>query len=210
MPSTVSTSIVRGARRRIATRPPKPSAKRYATGPEEPGPSKPAATTTETASVIASASSPSTTRGRTPASRGLPGGRALTCGQRTEPRTPRHRPQVSGSCRPRATPPVAGLRRRPTTGGRCGARRRLGIVGGMNPHAPGSPAPPRPSTDRLSWPTVLGLGAMALLWPLTALTGLGGDGAPRALAVLGLTALVWVGVVGLGRVARPVLTLTLA
>jgi len=51
---------------------------------------------------------------------------------------------------------------------------------------------------------------MALLWPLTALTGLGGDGAPRALAVLGLTALVWVGVVGLGRVARPVLTLTLA
>lgn len=80
----------------------------------------------------------------------------------------------------------------------------------MNPHAPGSPAPPRPSTDRLSWPTVLGLGAMALLWPLTALTGLGGDGAPRALAVLGLTALVWVGVVGLGRVARPVLTLTLA
>src|SRR6478735_2168731 len=66
MPSTVSTSIVRGARRRIATRAPKPSAKRYATGPEVPGPSKPAATTTDTASVIASASSPSTTRGSTP------------------------------------------------------------------------------------------------------------------------------------------------
>lgn len=50
---------------------------------------------------------------------------------------------------------------------------------------------------------------MALLWPLTALTGVGGTGAPRALAIVGLTALVWVAVVGFGRVARPVLTLTL-
>ncbi len=50
---------------------------------------------------------------------------------------------------------------------------------------------------------------MALLWPLTGLLGLDGGGG-RALAVIGVTALVWVGVVGLGRVARPVLTLTLA
>ncbi|RPF21826.1 hypothetical protein EDD34_2461 [Myceligenerans xiligouense] len=49
---------------------------------------------------------------------------------------------------------------------------------------------------------------MALLWPLTALAGIGA-GAPRALAIVGVTAAVWIGVVGFGRVARPVLTLTL-
>lgn len=49
---------------------------------------------------------------------------------------------------------------------------------------------------------------MALLWPLTALTGLG-SGAPRALTIVAVTAAVWIGVVGFGRVARPVLTLTL-
>jgi hypothetical protein len=69
----------------------------------------------------------------------------------------------------------------------------------------------RPLTaSGVQWPLVLGLGSMALLWPLTALTGIGGEGAPRALTVVGLTALVWVGVVGLGRVPRPVLTLTLS
>ncbi|MBD5787892.1 hypothetical protein IF650_17170 [Cellulosimicrobium terreum] len=74
------------------------------------------------------------------------------------------------------------------------------------------PAPPDDhtrQTGRLSWPVVLGLGSMALLWPLTGLLGLG-YGAPRALTILGLTAAVWIGVVGLGGVARPVLTLTLA
>lgn len=54
-----------------------------------------------------------------------------------------------------------------------------------------------------------GLASMALLWPLTALTGIGGTGAPRALGIVGLTAVVWIGVVGLGRVPRPVATLTL-
>lgn len=49
---------------------------------------------------------------------------------------------------------------------------------------------------------------MALLWPLTALTGVG-SGAPRALTIVGITAAVWIGVVGFGRVSRPVLTLTL-
>lgn len=50
---------------------------------------------------------------------------------------------------------------------------------------------------------------MALLWPLTGLTGVLGTGAPRALVIIGVTAAVWIGVVGLGRVPRPVLTLTL-
>jgi hypothetical protein len=50
---------------------------------------------------------------------------------------------------------------------------------------------------------------MALLWPLTGLTGIGGTGAPRALGIVALTAVVWIGVVGFGRVPRPVLTLTL-
>lgn len=50
---------------------------------------------------------------------------------------------------------------------------------------------------------------MALLWPLTGLTGVVGTGAPRAFAIIGITAVVWIGVVGLGRVPRPVLTLTL-
>ncbi|SKC58693.1 hypothetical protein SAMN04324258_1832 [Krasilnikoviella flava] len=50
---------------------------------------------------------------------------------------------------------------------------------------------------------------MALLWPLTGLTGIGGTGAPRALGIVTLTAAVWIGVVGLGRVPRPVLTLTM-
>lgn len=73
------------------------------------------------------------------------------------------------------------------------------------------PAPPadRPSSAPLAWPTVLGLGSLALLWPLTALLLPDGGGVPRALAILAVTTLVWVGVVGLGRVPRPVLTLTL-
>lgn len=57
---------------------------------------------------------------------------------------------------------------------------------------------------------VLGLGSMALLWPLTGLTGIGGTGPARALGIIGITAAVWIGVVGFGRVARPVATLTLA
>lgn len=71
------------------------------------------------------------------------------------------------------------------------------------------PQPTRPATGRVQWPLVGGLACMALLWPLTALTGLG-SGAPRALTIVAVTAVVWIGVVGLGRVARPVLTLTLA
>jgi hypothetical protein len=59
------------------------------------------------------------------------------------------------------------------------------------------------------WAVVAGLASLALLWPLTGLTGLFGTGAARALAIIGITAVVWIAVVGLGRVPRPVLTLTL-
>ncbi|MFE5290656.1 hypothetical protein ACFQ8T_00625 [Isoptericola sp. NPDC056618] len=69
--------------------------------------------------------------------------------------------------------------------------------------------PPAPARAGISWPLVAGLASMALLWPLTGLTGIGGAGAPRALAVVALTAVVWIGVVGFGRVPRPVLTLTM-
>ncbi|MEL7978166.1 hypothetical protein AAG589_20030 [Isoptericola sp. F-RaC21] len=71
-----------------------------------------------------------------------------------------------------------------------------------------TPVPPAGGAG-LSWPLVAGLASMALLWPLTGLTGIGGTGAPRALGIVALTAVVWIGVVGLGRVPRPVLTLTM-
>lgn len=79
---------------------------------------------------------------------------------------------------------------------------------------PGSAAGPpgRPAPEPVSWPVVLGLGAFALLVPLTELTGLSRAVGP-ALAVLVPVAVVatsWIGVVGFARVPRPVLTLTLA
>lgn len=74
---------------------------------------------------------------------------------------------------------------------------------------PQPPTLPAPVRDGISWPLVAGLASMALLWPLTGLTGIGGTGAPRALGIVALTAVVWIGVVGLGRVPRPVLTLTM-
>jgi hypothetical protein len=77
-------------------------------------------------------------------------------------------------------------------------------------HLPAQPSPrPGPAPAAVPWSLVAGLAALALLWPLTGLTGLFGTGAPRAFAVIGVTAVVWIGVVGLGRVPRPVLTLTL-
>lgn len=68
--------------------------------------------------------------------------------------------------------------------------------------------PPRPAPAPLPWLLMLGLASLVLLWPLTQLLGLG-EGAPRALLVLAVIALGWIGTVGLGRVARPVLVLTL-
>lgn len=72
-----------------------------------------------------------------------------------------------------------------------------------------SPDLPAPTAPTVPWGVVAGLATLALLWPLTGLTGVLGSGAPRALTIVGITAAVWVLVVGLGRVPRPVLTLTL-
>ncbi|MEU4384090.1 hypothetical protein [Promicromonospora sp. NPDC023805] len=77
------------------------------------------------------------------------------------------------------------------------------------PPQPSSRPQPTPKTPAVPWAVVAGLSALALLWPLTGLTGVLGTGAPRAFVILGITAAVWIGVVGLGRVPRPVLTLTL-
>lgn len=60
----------------------------------------------------------------------------------------------------------------------------------------------------LPWLLIIGLASLSLLWPLTSQWQLG-QGLPRAAALLGLTAVVWIGVVGVGRIPRPVLTLTL-
>lgn len=68
-----------------------------------------------------------------------------------------------------------------------------------------TPAPVRPG---LPWPLIVGLSALALLWPLAELIGIG-QGAPRALTIIAIIALVWIGVVGFGGVPRPVLVLTL-
>jgi hypothetical protein len=79
-----------------------------------------------------------------------------------------------------------------------------------SPQLPARPTPgPAARPVSVPWTLVGGLSALALLWPLTGLTGALGTGAPRALVIIGITAAVWIGVVGLGRVPRPVLTLTL-
>lgn len=75
--------------------------------------------------------------------------------------------------------------------------------------SPDLPVQPAPGAAAVPWGVVAGLSTLALLWPLTGLTGVLGTGAPRALTIIGVTAAVWIGVVGLGRVPRPVLTLTL-
>jgi hypothetical protein len=64
----------------------------------------------------------------------------------------------------------------------------------------------------VSWPLVLGLGSLALLSPLVELTGLADAiGQPSTvLLLLAVVALIWIGCVGLARVPRPVITLTLA
>ena len=66
--------------------------------------------------------------------------------------------------------------------------------------------------EPVSWPVVLGLGALALLFPLTELTGVADTigGVLTALLLSGLVAVVWIGGIGLGPVPRPVLTSTLA
>lgn len=65
------------------------------------------------------------------------------------------------------------------------------------------------SVRSVPWMLILGLSSLALLWPLTALTGIAGQGAVRAGIIFMITAVVWIGTVGFGRVRRPVSTLTL-
>lgn len=72
-----------------------------------------------------------------------------------------------------------------------------------------SPAPVPTPRQPLPWLLILGLSSLCLLWPLTALTGLLGQGGPRALTIIGVTGIVWIATVGLGRVPRPILTLTI-
>ena len=59
---------------------------------------------------------------------------------------------------------------------------------------------------------ILGLGSLALLWPLAEFTGLSDAiGQPTmALVLFALVAIVWIGTVGFCRVPRPLLTLTVA
>jgi hypothetical protein len=64
----------------------------------------------------------------------------------------------------------------------------------------------------VSWPVALGLGSLALLFPLAELTGLREAlrPAPTVVLLFGVVIATWIGVVAFGRVPRPVLTLTLA
>lgn len=77
--------------------------------------------------------------------------------------------------------------------------------------------PPQPPSSLQSprtpivWQAVFGLGALVLLWPLTSLTGVADlIGAPaRAIGVIVIIGAACVGVVGLGGLPRPILTLVL-
>lgn len=82
-------------------------------------------------------------------------------------------------------------------------------------HESSTPDPvpdPRGTQPPLSWPLVVGFGSLALLWPLVDVVGLDEAlGQPAtALLVLAVVGLAWVLGAGLGRVPRPVATLTLA
>ncbi|EWS81489.1 membrane protein [Brachybacterium phenoliresistens] len=79
-----------------------------------------------------------------------------------------------------------------------------GSAAGSVPVSGADPAPAPP----LPWLLIGGLASLVLLWPITALLGLG-SGAPRALILVALIGAIWIGVVGLGRVPRPVLVLAL-
>lgn len=66
----------------------------------------------------------------------------------------------------------------------------------------------QPDNRNINWTVIAGLSALALLWPLAELTGMP-DGGGRALVLLAIMGVCWIGVVGVGRFPRPVLTLTL-
>ncbi|MFC0675148.1 hypothetical protein [Brachybacterium hainanense] len=67
---------------------------------------------------------------------------------------------------------------------------------------------PQTTPPALPWALIAGLASMTLLWPLTALLGMGA-GAARSLVLLGVIGLTWILSVGLARVPRPVLVLAL-
>ena len=67
----------------------------------------------------------------------------------------------------------------------------------------------RETHSPLSWPIIIGLSSLALLWPVTALWPIAGTGATRAVILLGVTGATWIGAVGFARVARPILTLSI-
>ncbi|TDE98867.1 hypothetical protein EXU48_01310 [Occultella glacieicola] len=78
---------------------------------------------------------------------------------------------------------------------------------------PGPPAPAtKPTPAPLSWVLIVGLGALTLLWPLTAASPIADEfgGPERALVLRSVIAIAWIAVVLLARVARPLATLTLA
>jgi drug/metabolite transporter (DMT)-like permease len=79
------------------------------------------------------------------------------------------------------------------------------------PHCPGEPAG-RPPREPVSWPVVMGLGGLVLLFPLAELSGVVDalGRAPTVLFLSGLVVGVWIVAVGFGRVPRPVLTVSLA
>lgn len=62
----------------------------------------------------------------------------------------------------------------------------------------------------VKWQLAVGLGAIALLRPLARMTGIDQAVPSGPWLLMVLISLVWIGVVGLGRVTRPILTLTLA
>ena len=64
------------------------------------------------------------------------------------------------------------------------------------------------SRPGLPWLLIIGLASLSLLWPLAELVGIP-QGAPRALTIIAVIAATWIGVVGFGRVPRPVLVLAL-
>jgi hypothetical protein len=117
----------------------------------------------------------------------------------------------------RATRRVDEIRRELTIPARCGAPLLLPNIAAMTSkpslqRRPSSSPVEAPDKGAMSWPLVLGLGSLALLWPLVELIGLSDAiGRPTtALVLFAVVAIVWIGTVGLCRVPRPVLTLTLA
>lgn len=66
------------------------------------------------------------------------------------------------------------------------------------------------SLKRLHWPLVLGLGAFALIRPLSRIISGDQESPVLAIALTVVVSAVWILVVGLGRVAQPVLTVVMA